>query len=57
MLPQYQALGLADGLTRLASNGISCRAFVSAGCETIHATGTLVSGLPEAGPGVRQAGL
>ena len=49
LLPEYRALGLADGLVRLATNGISCQAFISAGTATIHATGTLVSGLAEAG--------
>ena len=49
LLPEYRTLGLADGLAQLATNGISCKSFVSAGGATIHALGTLVSGLPEAG--------
>ena len=49
MLPAYEGLGWADGLVQLAANGICCRAFVSSGSATSHATGTLASGLPEVG--------
>ncbi|HEY5911404.1 MAG TPA: sulfatase-like hydrolase/transferase [Verrucomicrobiae bacterium] len=49
MLPEFRSLGLADGLLTLATNGISCKAFISSGFETIQSIGTLISGLPEAG--------
>lgn len=52
MLPEFQELGLADDLIRLAAQGISCLSFVSSGSATSHALGTLVSGLPEAGVNV-----
>lgn len=52
LLPVYQPLGLADGLVQLATNGVFVKSFLPAGFETIHATCTIVTGLPEAGVNV-----
>ena len=53
MLPAYRSLEASSELSRLATNGISVKAFVPAGNMTIVSLDTILSGLP--GAGLRQS--
>ncbi|MDR0646038.1 MAG: sulfatase-like hydrolase/transferase [Elusimicrobiota bacterium] len=58
MLPQYSALGIADGLKNIASenNAVFIKSFLPAGNGTMFALTSTVLGLPEVGayPGNRE---
>lgn len=49
MLPEYRCLGLTRQLEDLARNGISVKAFVSAGDGTMPSLGAIITGLPDVG--------
>ena len=49
LLPEYESLGLAEGLKKLAENGLSVEKFLPSSGGTMASLAVIITGLPNAG--------